>query len=134
MRIKSVVVLSIVLFLSAVVSVAGQPPSQPSSTQAWSLPHGVPVKDSGPRTYRVTMDYKTSSAQGEVIYRQHVTGEYARGLAGGEVAWKILLAGNQISSGHKLLHILVYSLVYPCPKTGWPTLIPRFRTRIKPWN
>jgi len=96
MRTKSAVVLSAVLFLSAVVSAVGQSPSQSSSTQTWSLPQGVPVKDSGPRTYRFTVDYDTANTKGEVIYRQHVTGEYTRGLPGGEVVWNNVTVADAV--------------------------------------
>jgi hypothetical protein len=59
-----------------------------SSPQPWNLPQNIAVKDSGPRAYRFTMDYNTANAKGEVVYRQHVAGEYTRGLANGEVVWK----------------------------------------------
>jgi hypothetical protein len=90
---KKVAVLYAALFLSAVVGVVGQSPSQSPSTptkttQLWSLPQGLSVKDSGPRTYRFTVDYNTANSKGEVIYRQHVTGDYTRGLPGGDMVWK----------------------------------------------
>jgi len=62
--------------------------AQSSSAQTWNLPQGTSVKDNGPRTYRFTVDYNTASAKGEMVYRQRLTGEYTRGLAGGEVMWK----------------------------------------------
>lgn len=34
------------------------------------------------------LDYNTANSKGEVIRRQRLTGEYTRGLANGEVAWK----------------------------------------------
>jgi len=46
------------------------------------------VKDSGPRTYRFSVDYNTANTQGEILHRQRVTGEYTRGLGDGEVMWK----------------------------------------------
>ncbi len=61
-------------------------PSQ--STLSRTLPQGIAVKDNGPRTYRFTVDYNTANTKGEVIRRQRLTGEYTRGLAGGEVLWK----------------------------------------------
>jgi hypothetical protein len=63
-------------------------PGQSSTPPSWSLPQGTAVKDSGPRTYRFTVDYTTANTKGETVLRQHVTGEYTRGLAGGEVMWK----------------------------------------------
>jgi len=56
--------------------------------QAWSLPQGIAVKDTGPRTYLFTVDYNTANTKGEVIRRQRLTGEYTRGLPEGEVVWK----------------------------------------------
>ncbi len=46
------------------------------------------MKDNGPRTYRFSVDYNTANTKGEVIRRQRLTGEYTRGLPGGEVIWK----------------------------------------------
>jgi hypothetical protein len=60
--------------------------AQPLSTS--NLPRGTTVKDNGPRVYRFTVDYKTSNTRGEIERRQHLTGEYTRGLPGGEVVWK----------------------------------------------
>src|ERR1700722_10715874 len=53
---------------------------------SWTLPRGV-VKDDGPRTYRWTVEYSTSSTTGHVIRRQLVAGNYTRGLPGGDSAW-----------------------------------------------
>jgi hypothetical protein len=60
---------------------------QSLSAQTWSLPQGTVLKDSGPRTYRFVVDYNTANSKGETLLRQRVTGEYTRGLAGGEVMW-----------------------------------------------
>jgi hypothetical protein len=84
MRIGSVSVLVLVTALSA-SNGAGAQPSTPAS---WSLPRGVAVSDAGPRTYRFTVDYLTADPQGAIVHRQHLSGEYTRGLAGGEVEWK----------------------------------------------
>lgn len=88
----------IMFLLSAVICSAcglapqpllAQSTSAPASTlQTWSLPHGTVVKDSGPRTYRFTVDYDTANATGVVVHRERVTGDYTRGLANGEVEWK----------------------------------------------
>jgi hypothetical protein len=56
--------------------------------QTWTLPQGTAVKDNGPRTYRFSVDYNTANIKGEMVYRQRVTGDYTRGLVGGEVMWK----------------------------------------------
>lgn len=53
-----------------------------------SLPQGTSVKDDGPRTYRFTVDYNMADDRGEITHRQRLTGEYIRGLAGGDVVWK----------------------------------------------
>ena len=58
------------------------------SAQTWTLPRGTVVKDNGQRTYRFTVDYTTASVKGEILRRQRLTGDYARGLAGGDVVWK----------------------------------------------
>jgi hypothetical protein len=55
---------------------------------SWTLPQGLAVKDSGPRTYRFTMNYTTATVLGEVVKRQQIVGEYTRGLKDGEVMWK----------------------------------------------
>jgi hypothetical protein len=57
------------------------------SAQTWTLPQGTVVKDNGPRTYRFTVDYTTASAKGEILRRQRLTGDYTRGLTGGDVVW-----------------------------------------------
>lgn len=84
MRIIVAFVLVALLFVSTAPHLVGQS----SPTQTWKLPEGTNVKDSRPRTYRFTVDYNTANTKGEVVYRQHVAGEYTRGLPNGEVAWK----------------------------------------------
>jgi hypothetical protein len=66
----------------AVFGLSGQ------SLHAQSLPRATSVKDNGPRTYRFTVDYTTASSNGEILRRQHLTGDYTRGLPGGDVVWK----------------------------------------------
>ena len=56
--------------------------------QTWTLSQGTTVKDNGPRTYQFTVEYNTTNAKGEMLLRQRLSGEYTRGLAGGEVLWK----------------------------------------------
>jgi hypothetical protein len=89
MHIKAALFFVAVLLLWATPNLAGQ-----SSPQTWTLPQKTVVKDSGPRNYRLTMDYNTANAKGEVVYRQHVTGEYTRGLPNGEVAWKNVMVAD----------------------------------------
>ena len=84
MRITTALLLISVLFAWSVPNAVGQS----SPAQTWSLPQGTTVKDSGPRTYRFTVNYNTANTKGEVVYRQRVVGEYTRGLPNGEVAWK----------------------------------------------
>lgn len=62
--------------------------AQSPSAQTWNLPQGTAVKDTGPRTYRFNVDYNMANTKGEVQFRQHLTGEYTRGLADGEVMWR----------------------------------------------
>ena len=56
--------------------------------QVEALPQGLRVKDSGPRTYRFSVDYNSGDTKGQIVYRRRIVGEYTRGLAGGEVEWK----------------------------------------------
>jgi hypothetical protein len=84
MKKRHVGALVIGLALSASSNSGAQSPAAPS----WTLPRGVAVKDAGPRTYRFTVDYKSASPQGAIVHRQRITGDYTRGLAGGEVQWK----------------------------------------------
>jgi hypothetical protein len=55
--------------------------------QSWILPRGTAVKDKGPRTYRFTVDYAVTDTTGQVVQRQRVSGDYTRGLPGGEAIW-----------------------------------------------
>lgn len=62
--------------------------AQSSVAASWSLPREVAVSDNGSRSYRFTVDYQTANPQGAIVHRTRITGEYTRGLAGGEVEWK----------------------------------------------
>lgn len=75
-------------FLAAQTVSAQTVSAQSVSAQTWTLPQGTTVKDNGPRTYKFTVDYNTANTRGETWMRQHLTGEYTRGLPGGEVMWK----------------------------------------------
>lgn len=55
--------------------------------QSWILPQGTGVKDKGPRRYRFTIDHTVTDTTGRVVQRQRVSGDYTRGLPGGEAAW-----------------------------------------------
>ena len=90
MRTSAASSLVAILLLWAAPNLVGQP----SSGQMWNLPQGTAVKDSGPRTYRFTVNYNTANTKGETIYRQRVAGEYTRGLPNGEVAWKNVSVTN----------------------------------------
>jgi len=59
-----------------------------AQAQTWSLPHGLAVKDAGPRTYKFTVVYNSANNRGEISGRQRFTGEYTRGLPDGEVVWR----------------------------------------------
>lgn len=54
---------------------------------SWTLPRSAIVKDDGPRTYRFTVEYSTSDTRGQVIRRQLISGNYTRGLPGGDSVW-----------------------------------------------
>jgi hypothetical protein len=85
-RTTSVFIAALVLWVACMLSQSL--PAQSSSTKTWSLPQGTAVKDDGPRTYRFTVDYNTAGTKGEIVNRQRLSGEYTRGLPGGEVVWK----------------------------------------------
>ena len=55
--------------------------------QSWTLPPGTKVIDTGPRTYRFTVDHAVTDTTGQVVQRQRVSGDYTRGLPDGEAAW-----------------------------------------------
>src|SRR5882724_7353558 len=90
--------ISIALFVAGILwagsGLLGRPLSaqassaQSSSPEIWKLPQGTSVKDSGPRAYRFTVDYHMANTKGEIVHRERITGDYTRGLAGGEVVWK----------------------------------------------
>jgi hypothetical protein len=89
MRIKTNSVFILKLACWAVCGLLGQfLHAQSLPAKAWNLPNGTSVQDSGPRTYRFSVDYQTTNSKGEMLHRQRLTGEYTRGLAGGEVMWK----------------------------------------------
>ena len=73
-------------------------PGQSKPAQPWNLPQGTTVKDSGPRTYKFSVDYNTANTKGELVYRQRVTGEYTRGLPGGDVMWKNVTMANAVGA------------------------------------
>jgi hypothetical protein len=91
MRSRTIAALIHGLVLGAVFSVLGQSLFVPSlvaqSEQKWTLPQGITVKDNGPRTYRFTVEYNVANAKGETSIRQRLTGDYTRGLPGGDVRW-----------------------------------------------
>ncbi|MDP9050937.1 MAG: hypothetical protein M3O31_09505 [Acidobacteriota bacterium] len=91
MRIRSIFILGSAI-LTASTLLAQSSPAQPSPAQppatTWELPQHLTVKDSGPRTYRFTVDYNMANNKGEIIQRQRLIGDYTRGLANGEVSWK----------------------------------------------
>src|SRR5262245_28376727 len=94
MRIITALGLVAVLLLWAAPNLVGQS----SPAQPWNLPQGTTVKESGPRTYRFTVDYNTANTKGEMVYRQHVAGEYTRGLPNGEVRWKNVTVADAVGS------------------------------------
>ena len=89
MRIRTTSAFMAALVLWAACGLLSQSlPAQSSSAKTWNLPQGTTVKDDGPRTYRFIVDYNTANTMGEIVNRQRLSGEYTRGLAGGEVVWK----------------------------------------------
>jgi hypothetical protein len=89
MRIRSVsFLIAAAILWAAPIAPAQSSSAKSSPAEAWNLPAGTAVKDSGPRTYRFTVDYNNANSRGEIFQRQRLTGEYTRGLPGGEVIWK----------------------------------------------
>ena len=85
MRVETV---SALIFGAILCGLVPSAPAQTNSEKSWSLPQGTTVKDSGTRTYRFTVDYNIGNNYSEIVKRQRLTGEYTRGLPGGEVQWK----------------------------------------------
>lgn len=89
MRIRVASVFVPLVLASAVAGLQAQVASPPlTSLQPWTLPRGTIVKDAGPRTYLFTVDYNMANSKGEITHRTRLTGDYTRGLQGGEVVWK----------------------------------------------
>lgn len=86
MQTRSVPALALVLGLA--LSAPNGVSAQSSAAALWSLPRDIVVRDTGSRVYRFAVDYKTANPQGAIVQRQRISGEYTRGLAGGEVEWK----------------------------------------------
>jgi len=102
MRSRTITALISGLVIWAVFGLPGQSLFVPSlaaqSLSTWTLPQGITVKDTGPRTYRFIVDYNAANAKGETSIRQHVTGEYTRGLPGGDVMWNNVTQADAIGA------------------------------------
>ena len=94
MRVRTISPILAALALSAACAVTGQSVVGPIRGRTNSLganmdlTAGNSIKESGPRTYRFTVEYYTANSKGEIIRRQRLVGDYTRGLAGGDVIWK----------------------------------------------
>ncbi len=78
---------------------AQQTPAHSVAASVWTLPHDTAVLDKGPRTYRFTVVYNTTSTIGQIVRRQRLTADYTRGLPGGQVEWNNVTAED--GSGDK---------------------------------
>lgn len=85
MRVRTLIIVGAIL--SAALGLLGHSQTQSSSEATWSLPHGLAVKDPGPRTYRFTVEYNSANSKGDIFQRQRFIAEYTRGLSGGDVMW-----------------------------------------------
>jgi hypothetical protein len=85
-NIRAFVVRSLLLLIVSGLLAQALLAQSPSGT--WTLPQGTSVKETAPRTYRFAVDYNAANTKGEAMIRQHLTGDYTRGLPGGEVIWK----------------------------------------------
>jgi hypothetical protein len=92
LRTKSALISALALLAAASLQAQLKP------AQTWNLPQGTAVKDSGPRTYRFVVDYNTANTRGELVYRQRVTGDYTRGLPGGDVMWKNVTMADAVGA------------------------------------
>jgi hypothetical protein len=77
-----------VAFLCVALSLVLRSQVQQTSEATWTLPHGLAVKDTGPRSYEFTVVYYSANTRGEIFQRQRLAAEYTRGLPGGEVMWR----------------------------------------------
>ena len=100
MRIRTVLLAAGTAIFCAALCPRPQSRAQQFFDAKWRLPHGLAVKDAGPRTYKFVVDYNNANSKGEILLRQRITGEYTRGLPGGEVVWKnVTQASAQGESG-----------------------------------
>ena len=88
MRLRTTLIVIGGFTFCAALSLLGHSQTQPLSNIVWRLPQGLAVKDTGPRTYKFIVDYISANSRGDIFQRQRITGEYTRGLPGGEVVWK----------------------------------------------
>ncbi len=99
MRIRISSVLVILVLASTVTGLHGQSsPTRLSPAEKWSLPQGTSVKDSGLRTYRFDVEYNMANTRGEISSRQRLTGDYTRGIEGGDVMWKNVTQADAIGA------------------------------------
>jgi hypothetical protein len=88
MRLTTVLALAAVTGFCFALQTFAYPQAPPAPATAWVLPQALTVKDAGPRTYKFVVDYTSANNRGEIVQRQRLTGEYTRGLPGGDVVWK----------------------------------------------
>ena len=105
--------------------------------QPWTLPQGTGVKDNGPRTYRFTIDHTVTDTTGGVVQRQRVSGDYTRGLPGGEAAWsRVTVAESngpaEISGPGQKREFMEGFRYRPGPASLGETMKPDFFTRFPP--
>lgn len=81
-------IVTLLLVAASVILSTGAAQDPLPCDASWSLPHGLAVKDSGPRMYRMVVDYNSANTRGEIVQRQRLSGEYTRGLPGGDVMWR----------------------------------------------
>lgn len=101
------------------------------SNTTWSLPKTAEVRDTGPRTYRFTVQYTSMNTVGDVIHRQRIVGDYTRGLPHGDATWShVTLATATGSTGdlpegtpRAFMEGLTYRVAGPDPSN---TLAPDF--------
>ncbi len=94
MRFKNVLSLLISAIFCAGLWTPAASQAQIAYDATWALPHGLTVKEVGSRTYKFAVEYNSANSKGEIFLRQRLTGEYTRGLPGGEVVWNNVTQAN----------------------------------------
>jgi hypothetical protein len=67
MRVRTTLIIVRATIFSAALGLLSHSETQSLSEATWSLPHGLTVRDAGPRTYRFTVDYNSANSKGDIF-------------------------------------------------------------------